>query len=142
MKIILNIKNRAVHYFRRYQLIGLYIFFAGIATLVDLGGLYLLTNFVGLWYFYSAIFSFAAGMIVNYVLNKFFNFKNHSRQIARQFGLFMIVALIGLIFNQLIIYMAVEYFHVWYIFAKFISVFLVFFWSFYGHRHLTFRIYQ
>lgn len=126
----------------QFRLVILYIFFAGIATLADLGVLYWLTEKFGLWYFYSALISFIVGMIVNYSLNKVFNFKNRSRKIWQQFGLFIIVAIVGLALNQLIMYVVVEYLELWYVLAKLVSIFFVFFWSFFGHRRLTFRIYQ
>jgi putative flippase GtrA len=71
-------------------------------------------------------------------LNKIFNFKNKSKKIAQQFGLFAIVALIGLGLNQLIIWLLVEFGNLWYMSAKLISIVIVMLWSFYGHKKLTF----
>lgn len=117
-----------------------YIIFAGFATLIDLSLLYLLTEFLHIWYFYSAIISYFGGMITNYTLNKFFNFRNKSKRIIHQFGLFIVVALIGLGINQIVLYSLVEFTGLWYILAKVIAVFIVMFWSFYGHKKLTFGI--
>ncbi|PIP17790.1 MAG: polysaccharide synthesis protein GtrA [Parcubacteria group bacterium CG23_combo_of_CG06-09_8_20_14_all_35_9] len=119
-----------------------YVIFAGSATLVDFGFLYSLTEFFHIWYFYSAALAYFAGMITNYLLNKYLNFRNLSKQIISQFSLFAMVALIGLGLNQLIIYFLVEFTKLWYIYAKFISVFIVMFWSFYGHKKLTFKIFR
>ncbi len=119
-----------------------YVIFAGFATLVDLGLLYSLTEFFHVWYFYSAIFAYFAGMVINYSLNKYLNFRNKSKQIISQFGLFAIVALIGLGLNQLILYSLVEFAKLWYMFAKFIAIFIVMLWSFYGHKKLTFGIFK
>lgn len=117
-----------------------YLFFGGIATVVDFGILYSLTEFLGIWYFFSAALSYIVGMFTNYSMNKYFNFRNRSKRIAVQFGLFMTVALIGLALNQVILYALVEMAGLWYMSAKVISVFVVVFWSFYGHKKLTFSI--
>ena len=116
-----------------------YVIFAGIATLVDLSLLYSLTEFGNVWYFHSAIIGYSAGMIVNYVLNKYFNFKNYSKRIVSQFGIFTAVAMVGLGLNQLIIYLLVEFADVWYMAAKIIAIGIVMFWSFFGHKQLTFK---
>lgn len=122
------------------RLFTLYVVFAGFATLVDIGILYSLSEFAGLWYFYSAIVSYAAGMVTNYSLNKYLNFRNKSKRIIPQFSLFMAVALVGLTLNQAIIYSLVEFFGVWYIFAKLMAIAIVMFWSFFGHKKLTFSV--
>lgn len=124
------------------KLFSLYIVLAGIATIVDVGLLYIFTNYLGIWYFYSAILSYLAGMLTNYSLNKYLNFKNKSKKIAWQFGLFIIVALVGLALNQLILYLLVNFAGLWYIWAKLVAVFVVMFWSFFGHKKLTFKVFQ
>lgn len=124
----------------RNSLFWKYVIYAGIATIVDFGLLYLLTERAGLWYFYSAICAYIAGMVTNYSLNKIFNFRNKSRRVIYQFSLFVVVALTGLLLNQLIIYSLVEWMGFNYIIAKLFSVCIVMFWSFFGHNKLTFGI--
>lgn len=116
-----------------------YTIFAGFATLVNLGFLFSLTEFFHVWYFYSSAFAYLTGMVINYSLNKYLNFKNKSKRIIPQFALFVMVALVGLGLNQLILYFLVEVIKLWYLFASLISLFLVMFWSFYGHKKLTFN---
>ncbi|MFZ2310919.1 MAG: GtrA family protein [Patescibacteria group bacterium] len=116
-----------------------YIFFAGTATVVDVGLLYVLTDMAGLKYLISSVISYCAGMVVNYSLNKLLNFKDRNKKIFRQFSIFFAVALIGLLFNQLIIVFLVELFKIWYMIAKIISVLLVMIWSFWAHKNITFK---
>jgi len=125
---------------QRFSLFWGYVFFAGIATLVDFGLLYFFTEFVGFYYLFSSALAYLAGMITNYSLNKFFNFKNKSQQITKQFAVFAAVALVGLCLNQFILWSLVEKFHLWYMFSKVISVIIVMFWSFWGHKNFTFKI--
>lgn len=119
-----------------------YILFAGFATLVDLGLLYSLAEFFHIWYLYSAAFAYLIGMVTNYLLNKYFNFENKSKQIFMQFGLFAIVALVGLGINQLVLYSLVEFAKFWYMSAKVVAILIGLIWSFYGHKKLTFNIFR
>ena len=58
-----------------------------------------------------------------------------------QFGLFAIVALVGLGINQFLLYSLVEFAKLWYISAKIIAIFIGLLWSFYGHKKLTFNVF-
>lgn len=129
---------RRLNHYPGFKLFIGYVLFAGIATLVDLGLLYFLTSFINLHYLVSGAISYICGMITNYSLNKLFNFKNKSKKIAQQFGLFAFIALIGLGLNQLILWLLVEFGNLFYMYAKLISIVLVMLWSFYGHKKLTF----
>lgn len=116
-----------------------YLVCAGVATLVDFTALYLLTDFLHFWYFYSAAIAYFFGMITNYSLNKYFNFKDENPRIAKQFGKFFIVATGGLVLNQIIIFGLVEYVKAWYLLAKCVATLLVAAYSFYYHKKFTFK---
>lgn len=124
------------------KLFLLYIVFAGIATIVDFAVLTLLVEAFGVHYLSSAAVSYLCGMITNFSLNKVFNFKNKSKQVIGQFGLFVFVALVGLVLNQLILYLLVESLNAHYLAAKVVSVAIVMFWSFIGHKKLTFSVFK
>lgn len=117
-----------------------YMMCASTATLIDIGLLYCFTEFLQIWYFYSAAISFISGIVINFSMNKHYNFKNRSKRIAPQFGIFASVALIGLALNQIILYTLVEFADLWYILAKIISILIVVIWSFYGHKRFTFGL--
>ncbi len=117
-----------------------YVLFAGIATIVDMGVLFILTTYFNLYYLISAIFSYICGMIINYSFNKYLTFKNKSKRIAPQFAIFATVALIGLGLNELILLILTEIFNVWYLNSKLISVGIVMFWSFFAHKKITFKV--
>lgn len=109
-----------------------------IATAVDTIILFTLTNFFNFWYFNAAVIGYVTGVIINFTLNKFITFQDYSRKFLKQLGVFTIVALIGLGFNQLIIYSLVEFMGLWYLTAKVIAIIVVVNWSFYGHKTFTF----
>lgn len=116
-----------------------YVFFAGTATIVDMSLLFVFTEFAHIYYFWSGLLSYFAGMITNYSLNKVYTFKNKSKKIMHQFGLFAIVALVGLGLNQLFLWFFTDIVGLWYLFSKIITVGLVMFWSFFGHKYITFK---
>lgn len=133
--------NRVISMIRRdFALLVGYVICAGIATGVDIGILYVLTEYLGLWYLYSAALSYLAGMVTNFTLNKKYNFRNRNEQVFRQFGIFAAVALLGLALNQVILYSLVSIGGLWYIHGKIVTVLLVLLWSFYGHKKLTFGL--
>lgn len=128
--------NRTLTLFLQYNI------YASAAAVVDMVLLYSLTEFLHIWYFSSAALATTCGMVVNYSMNKYLNFKNPSTHIAPQFGVFLFVAGIGWLLNQGILFFLVEWGKLWYMHAKLIAVCIVVFWSFSGHKHLTFSLFQ
>ncbi|MCX8147042.1 MAG: GtrA family protein [Candidatus Woesearchaeota archaeon] len=135
------LRSKYEHLYKKYSKItkfGTYIFCSGIATIVDFALLYSFTEFLGLWYIFSAALSYFAGMLTNYPMNKIITFRNKSKKIIRQFGLFAFVSLIGLALNLIIIYALVEWIGLWYMLAKAVATLIVLVWSYTGHKHITF----
>jgi putative flippase GtrA len=135
----MELVRRGVNFFLT-RLFALYIVFAGIATIVDFAVLTLLVEKAGMHYLTSAAISYLCGMTINFSLNKFFNFRNKSTRVAHQFGLFAFVALIGLALNQIILYLMVDILGIYYLTGKVVSVAVVMFWSFIGHKKITFSV--
>ncbi len=121
------------------QILG-YVLCGGIATISDVGVFYLLTTYTGTHYLYANIFAYAVGMLVNFSLNKRYTFSNTSKYVPLQFFVFSLVAFFGLLFNQVALYVLVEYVHLIPLYAKPFAVGVVLFWNFYGHRRFTFGL--
>ncbi len=119
--------------------IVLYVICAGVATGVDMLLLYVLTEFWSLHYQASAMCGYFAGMVTNYSLNKRYTFNNTSTAYVHQFAIFSLVAGVGLVLNQGVLFLCVEYLGLWYMYAKVCAVGFVALWSFVGHRTFTFR---
>lgn len=118
----------------------IYIVFAILCTLLDFFVLFILKEFFDFYYLFATIIGYVSGMFLSYFLNKVYNFKNKNRKLIRQFTLFAFVSLTGLGLTQLVIWSLVEFAHFDYRIAKVISIFIVFFSSFYGHKKITFSI--
>lgn len=122
------IQHRDVKLFVNYIIIG------GVVNLFCLALLYFLTEFLQLWYLYSAALAYFVGMTAIYLLNKYLNFKDRNKKIVSQVGLFVTASLIGLGFYQIILYCLVEFAGLWYMFAAVISLFILVFWNFYSQK--------
>ncbi|WP_303414100.1 GtrA family protein [Pontibacter coccineus] len=73
---------------------------------------------------------FALASINNYILNRLWTFHSRDPEIGWQFSKFLLVAVAGLIINNLIIYLLTEKGKLNFYFSKFIAIVLVFIWNF------------
>ena len=96
-----------------------YVFSGVVASFSNWVILYILVQKFNFWYLTSAIISFCCGIIVSYLLQKFFTFKNYSTNgMPRQFSIFVIYNLIMLGLNTLLMYLLVDIFGFWYLFSQ------------------------
>lgn len=117
----------------RYGIVG------GTAFAADFGSLYALTEYAGVHYQLSAALAFIIGLTVNYFLSIrwVFNSRSTERHQVVEFLGFAIVGIIGLGLNAIIMYLAVDYLSLHYLWAKLLSTAIVFFWNFLGRKILT-----
>ena len=108
---------------------------SSIALAVDVGLLYILVEHFYMHYLAAATIAFCCGLVVNYALGKNFVFKNSKMPPLQEFIWFATIGVIGLVLNDLIIYLLV-WMQLWYMYAKAISVAIVFFFNFFGRRRL------
>ena len=117
--------------FKNYALITQYAKFAavGITSLaVDYIFMVFLTENTafGLVYFQGCAFSYTLSVFVIYFLSMKYVF--HGREDmgkVKEASIFFMLSLIGLFLNQMIMWIAVEMFQIYYIVAKLLSTFLV-----------------
>ncbi len=118
-----------------------YIFTALIAFVIDFSLLYLLTTYLHIFYLLSATLSFLISAMANYLFSiKFVFCKRSSCKISTEICLFLLVTLIGLILNDLILWLITEKIGVFYLCSKIIAGLIVFFWSFFSRRYLFTKI--
>ncbi len=100
----------------RYLVSGL---LAGALT--NLGLLFILTHFFGIFYIYSSIIAFLASITLSFGLQKFWTFSDKElKGVHSQFSRYTILALLGLVINALLMYILVDRAHLWYILAQII----------------------
>jgi putative flippase GtrA len=112
-----------------------YGFVSIFALVVDIGVLYISVEYLRINYILAATIAFCFGLAVNYVYGKVFVFKNSKLPPLREFIWYAAIGVIGLGLNDIIIYILV-WMQLWYLYAKAVSVAVVFFFNFFGRRRL------
>ncbi len=106
-----------------------YVRFAAVgitSLMVDYGVMVFLTENTALGYFKACAFSYTLSVIVNYVLSMKYVF--HGREDmgkVKEASIFFVLSLIGLFLNQIIMWVAVDVFGIFYAAAKLLSTLLV-----------------
>lgn len=120
--------------FTKFAIVG------AIGTVVNLSILYLLTDIFKIYYLISEIIAFFISVLNNYVINKIWTFKEEFKEnMVKKFIQYSIVSVISLAVNIIILFVLVEYFYIWYIFAEVIAIVAAFLVNFVGNKLWTFR---
>lgn len=101
-----------------------------IAFIVDYLSLYLLTEFLNVYYLISSIISFLLSIIVNYILSIKWVFDIKKKQSFKDVITFTLLSAIGLLINLLVMYLSVEVLKIHYMIGKLIATFIVMIWNF------------
>jgi len=81
--------------------------------------LYALTDVIGVWYIDSAVIASAVNFGSNFVLQKFWTFGNkRTEKIHREAGEYAVMMVSLFVANLLLLYILVEYVHLWYLAAQ------------------------
>jgi putative flippase GtrA len=116
-----------------------YFFVGGAATAVDFGIFALFASYLGYPWFIVSICSMIAGTLTNYFLSIRYVFRSGSRhskhlEVA---GVFIVSGL-GILANQFILYIAIEWLKLGLMLSKCIATGIVFFWNYLGRSKLVF----
>jgi dolichol-phosphate mannosyltransferase len=93
-------------------------------VLVNLGLLFYLTEYVGLWYFLSYTLAISASITSNFILNKFWTFRDsiNSQRTIVMYGKFASVSFLGMAIQLGSVYFLVESLSIYYMMAALISI--------------------
>ncbi len=118
----------------------LYGIVGGVAFIADYGCLWILTEYYHCHYLLSAAIAFILGLAINYVLSTkwvFIDRKYESRWV--EFLFFTFIGIVGLILNEILIFVVSRVFTKHYMIGKIISTIVVFFWNFLARKYLLFK---
>ncbi len=117
-----------------------YLFSGGTATGVNFFFLYAFTEWVGFYYLISVVLAFLIAVCVSFAMQKFWTFKDNSKDGLRgQMVIYISVAIINTIINTFLVYMFVEYVGLHYLAGQFISSGLIAFESFFVYKYFIFK---
>lgn len=99
-----------------------YVISGGVAAFANITSLYVMTEYGHIYYLLSATISFLIGFIVSFALQKLWTFQDTGRvNMHWQAFLYFMTSLFGLGLNTFLIYILVEFVHVWYVAAAVLS---------------------
>ena len=110
--------------------------FSGI--FVDFGVTYVLKERLGIHKYIASSLGFIVATISNYLLNRYWTFNTGQSAHFLQFGKFFGVAIVGLVFNNLIIYAFNDRLKINFYASKAIAICIVSLWNFFGNYLYTF----
>lgn len=133
-KIFLQPTNNSLIQLFRYCFVG------GFAFIVDAGGLFVLTEYAGIYYLLSATISFILGLVVNYLLSTAWIFKK-SKLSNRwtEFLIYSVIGVVGLGLNTLFLWLFTDCLHIYYMLSKIITAALVMLWNFFARKIILFK---
>lgn len=144
-KFFLSASENSIIQFLRYSIVG------GIAALIDIALFYIFANILLFNHLSANTTSFTAGLLVNYCLSRNWVFNSHSRRFLRDFLLFAVIGVVGLLLSNLILFLLIDagllsrILRFWSsnsikLAAKLTAVFIVLFWNFIARKKLVFSI--
>jgi len=117
-----------------------YLFVGGAAFIVDFLSLFILTDFFGIYYLISAAIAFILGLIVNYLLSISWVFnKRKLKNRHLEFGMFVIIGIMGLGFNEVFIWFFTQDLQIYYLISKIFAAIIILFWNFFARKYILFK---
>ena len=112
-----------------------YLFVGGFAAVVNIGSLFVLKEFLHIYYIIANVIGFVLGLITNYILSKWLVFaKEKSMNNIVEFIVYTIIGVIGLILDTFFLFLFTDKMGIYYMISKIISTGLVFIWNFSGRK--------
>ena len=118
-----------------------YLFVGGTAFLVDYGLLYVLTEYCGMHYLLSATLAFIAGLVVNYLISTKWVFRTGAALTnkAAEFTVFALIGVVGLLLNNVLLYVFTDICLINYMISKLIATAVVTGWNFGARKFILFN---
>lgn len=128
------IKKETIRQFFKFAVVGV------LNTLINLSVLYVLTEFLRVYYILSAVFAFLVAVTNSFIWNKLWTFKeNLSYHATTKYIKFILISVAALIFNLSILYILTEFFHIYYLVSQVIAILFSLWINFFGNKLWTFR---
>ena len=110
----------------------------GTGVVVDFGITFLFKEKLKLNKYIANSLGFMAAASTNYLLNRWWTFRSHDPEVAQQYVQFVGISAIGLILNNIIIYLLNDKARLNFYLSKLIAIGLVTQWNFFMNYYFTF----
>lgn len=118
----------------KYGLVGV----SGMA--VDFGATWICKERFTINKYIANSLGFSLAVLNNFLLNRYWTFAQTQAAAWPQFGKFATISVGGLLINNLLLYLFVNYSKSNFYFAKLLVIGIVFFWNFFMNQFFTFAI--
>ena len=117
--------KRLIAQFLKFGVVGI------IAFVIDYGALAFLTEVCGINYLVSATISFTLSVVFNYAASMRYVF-THKEGLSRrrEFAIFVVLSVIGLVINNVCMWIGVELASIHYLVVKIVATVIVMVWNF------------
>lgn len=107
-----------------------------VATVIDFAVLTILTEFFGVHYLTSAAIGFIVSTLFNYFasMRYVFNSRFGANEKHKELMIFVVLSVVGLVLNQIFMWLFVEIVGIFYIFSKVFATTLVMGWNFVSRK--------
>lgn len=113
---------------------------AGATTaLLELALIILLVEQLQMHYLWANVLSFVFANLFNYVLSRNWVFQASEKKVHMEMLSFFVVTGVGLLINQIIIYVMVDFVHLDYRFAKVLAIGGTVIWNYFGKKKIVFN---
>ncbi|MFC1802246.1 GtrA family protein, partial [Patescibacteria group bacterium] len=133
-EILVKETNNSFIQFFRYGLVAV------IIAVFDFSTLFVLTEFLNIYYLISVTSAYLVGFFANYLFCIFWVFRSHYTE-NRFVELLTIsfVGMVGMVLTILLVWFFTEKIGFYYILSKFVAIFIVFMWNFSARKYIVFR---
>ena len=108
--------------------------------MIDMGTLFILTEYANIYYLTSAAIAFLLGLATNYFLSIFWVFNRRSVQNRMaEIIIFAVIGVIGLGLNEGLIWYFTEIVCLYYMISKVISTGFIYLWNFFARKYILYR---
>lgn len=130
--------NKITLFLDRYLVVR-YIISGGVASGIDILLFIIFIEVFNLHYIISVSISITISFIVRFYLQKVFAFKDKNIDIYRQLSMYTILYLLSITITTLLLYVFIDIFHLWYVLAQIVSIFIVAILSFFIYKYVIFK---
>ena len=124
------------YYFLKKSIV--YLSISAFATLLDVSLLIVGVEILGFYYIISATISYSTSVLLKFSMNKLFVFNKRPGEWKSQMRRFVSVSINGLILTNLFMYIGVELLSFLYLYAKIVTIGLVFIFTAIFHNFFSF----
>ena len=136
------LKKLLVHRTENTYVQGFRYLFAGAAGfMADLFVLFILTHYFDVFYIFSAMVGFTAGITITYLVSVKWVFGRRSAYGRRkEFAIFSLIGVIGLLITLASMWLLTDILHIYFLISKIVATVLVYFWNFSARKKLLFDV--